>query len=141
VLARPVCPLVGRTSFVIGKDHNPAKASASGAVEKMCRHVLTIFRALHLLSSANVLSLCQKKGMRGGAVIPSCFRVSAHLGHGLWACPLGQVRWHSSEYKSILNSDSSIASSGSQNCPLFRPAVWQEPRFCSLQRQQSKGSS
>jgi hypothetical protein len=57
---------------------------------------------------------------------PSCFRVSAHLGHGLWACPLGQVRWHSSEYKSILNSDSSIASSGSQNCPLFRA--------CSLAR-------
>jgi hypothetical protein len=68
----------------------------------------------------------KKKGMRGGAVIPSCFRVSAHLGHGLWACPLGQVRWHSSEYKSILNSDSSIASSGSQNCPLFRA--------CSLAR-------
>lgn len=67
-----------------------------------------------------------KKGMRGGTVIPSCFRVSAHLGHGLWACPLGQVRWHSSEYKSILNSDSSIASSGSQNCPLFRA--------CSLAR-------
>jgi hypothetical protein len=126
LLARPVYPLVGRTSFVIAKDHNPAKASASGAVEKMCRHALTIFRALHLLSSANVLSLCQKTGMRGGAVIPSCFRVSAHLGHGLWACPLGQVRWHSSEYKSILNSDSSIASSGSQNCPLFRA--------CSLAR-------
>jgi len=58
----------------------------------------------------------------------SCSRVSAHLWHGLWACLLARLCGTAlSGYESMLNSDSSIASSGSpilQSGKNVSPAHW-----------------
>jgi hypothetical protein len=95
-LARSVCLPVGRTSFVIAKDHNPAEHLRAVQWRKY----------VVMFSPSSILSTC---------FVPR----SPHTWARSLGVPLGQIRWHTSKYKSILNSDSSMTSSGSQNCPAF----------------------